>query len=426
MKVLTLLVLVASCLNAQIIAQASFSGVVAAGRTVNLNTFGSVGHGGNDTTVIQTAINTTASGGYTLEIPVGASTYNVDPLTIPNNARWVVDSGAMIEATTGYTTFQCLFTATDTSNISITAYGSTFKMRKSEYTSDEFRHCFRLLGASNVTVRGMTCNDSGGDGLYIAGNTAPSSSNITIEDATFNNNRRQGFSLISGTDIFVRRSSFTNTNGTAPESGIDMEPNIPADRLINVHIEDSFSTGNNGDGITVALPNLDATSQPVSVTVLRHTSSSNLLSGYHGSHEVDGTIAGVTGTVLFDHCSSTLDGKYGAWAQFYSANGPALTFQNLVVTNANQSHTTVDQAAVAVERGGGGIGLQGNVYFLSPTITDNTSKIDYYYTIEDFSSVGDTRIQFLTPVALTGALVANGTTVWGLLEGVNHASLNIP
>ena len=98
-----------------------------------------------------------------------------------------------------------------------------FHMLKAQYTSGEWRHCLDIENASNVTISGISCNDSGGDGAYVRAST-----NVTIEDSIFNNNRRQGSSITGQVNhIYYLRDHFTNTNGTAPQSGIDIEPNAP-------------------------------------------------------------------------------------------------------------------------------------------------------------------------------------------------------
>ena len=394
--------------------------------TVSLLSFGSAGNGGDDTAVFQAALNAAAASGRQLEIPVSAQPYNVQPIYLPTGTVLLVDPGVTVQATSGYTTLQRMININDATSVWITATGSTFKMRKSEYTSGEFRHCLGISGSSNVTIQGATCNDSGGDGIYIAGSLTGGQSysyNITVQDSTCNNNRRDGMSLISGQSVFFRRCSFTNSNGTPGEDGIDMEPNAPTDRLVDIHIEDCTCSGNNGDGLSVSMGNLTSASQPVSVTVLRHKCSNNGRTGYIADYTSNGNLPGVTGSVVIQDSSSTMDGSYGARAHFYVAAGPSLTFRNLKVTNANQTRTTVNNAAVGVVRGGGGLGLQGNVYFLNPTITDTTGKIDYYYTINDFSNVGEANIQYLNPVQ-SGARLSTATA-WGWIDNVLATSVNI-
>ncbi len=201
--------------------------------TFSLLHFGNAGFGGDDTNVFQTALNYTAANAEALEIPAGS--YNISPISFPNNSYLVVDANVTVTATSGYGTGSRMLNV-NAQNVTIIGAGavtSVFHMRKAEYTSGESRHCLDIENASNVTVSGISCNDSGGDGAYVRAST-----NITIEDSIFNNNRRQGSSITGQVNhIYYLRDHFTNTNGTAPQSGIDIEPNAPGDYLLDINIE---------------------------------------------------------------------------------------------------------------------------------------------------------------------------------------------
>ena len=67
---------------------------------VSLLHFGNAGFGGDDTNVFQTALNSTAANGQTLEIPAGS--YNINPISFPNNSNVFVDSGVTVAANSGY------------------------------------------------------------------------------------------------------------------------------------------------------------------------------------------------------------------------------------------------------------------------------------------------------------------------------------
>src|SRR5262249_2683065 len=134
--------------------------------TLSLLSFGFAGTGGDDTAVFQSALNLAAASGKALEIPVAAQPYNIQPIYLPSNTSLLVDAGVTVQATVGYSMYQSMINVDDVSNVTINATGSTFQMNKPEYTSGEYRHCTSILGASNVTIQGMTCNNSGGDGIY--------------------------------------------------------------------------------------------------------------------------------------------------------------------------------------------------------------------------------------------------------------------
>ena len=377
--------------------------------TVSLLHFGNAGFGGDDTNVLQTALNDTAANGQTLEIPSGG--YNINPISFPANSSVFVDAGVTVTANSGYGDGVRLLNISS-SNVTITgasAAVSVFHMRKAEYTSGEQRHCLNIANASNVTISGISCNDSGGDGLYVSYSTS-----VTVQDSVFDNNRRQGSSIVGGVNhIHYLRDHFTNTSGTAPQSGIDIEPNQPQDFLLDVRIEDSYTDGNAGDGLMVSTWRMNSTSQPISVTVSGHHSTGNARYGYIGQNNDP---SNAPGTILIQDSFSDQSGSYGAAGYFYEANGAALIFQNLTVTNPHARGPSVygDSAAVAVVRGGGGVNPIGNVHFLNVNIAITDGKTDRYFYFQDNTGKGVTNVQFV-PGTLSGATQAPPN---GLLNSV--------
>jgi hypothetical protein len=376
--------------------------------------FGNAGFGGDDTNVLQTALNNTAANGQTLEIPAGG--YNINPVSFPANSNVFVDTGVTVTANSGYGDGVRMLNISS-SNVTITgasAAVSVFHMRKAEYTSGEQRHCLNIADASNVTINGISCNDSGGDGLYVSYST-----NVTVQDSVFDNNRRQGSSIVGGVNhIHYLRDHFTNTNGTAPQSGIDIEPNGPKDFLLDVRIEDSYTDGNAGDGLMVSTWLMNSTSQPISVTVSGHHSTGNARYGYIGQNNDP---SNAPGSILIKDSFSDQSGSYGAAGYFYEANGAALTFQNLTVTNPHARGPSVygDNAAVGVVRGGNtqkpaGMLPIGNVQFINVNIMISDGKSDHYFNFLDDSGKGVTNVQFI-PGTLSGATQAPPN---GLLNGV--------
>jgi hypothetical protein len=372
--------------------------------------FGNAGFGGDDTHVFQTALDFTAANGQTLEIPAGG--YNINPISFPANSKVFVDAGVTVTANSGYSDGTTMLNISS-SNVTITgasAAVSVFHMRKSEYTSGEHRHCLNIANASNVTISGISCNDSGGDGVYVSHST-----NVTVQDSVFDNNRRQGSSIVGGVNhIHYLRDHFTNTSGTAPQSGIDIEPNQPADFLLDVNIQDCYTDGNSGDGLMVSTWLMNSTSQPIGVTVLRHHSTGNARYGYIGQNNDP---SNAPGTILIKDSFSDQSGSYGAAGYFYEANGAALIFQNLTVTNPHARGPSVygDSAAVAVVRGGSGANQLGNVHFLNVNIDITDGKTDRYFFFRDA-----TNVQFV-PGTLSGATQAPPN---GILNGVSTNQVN--
>jgi parallel beta-helix repeat protein len=300
-------------------------------------------------------------------------------------------------------------------------------MLKAQYTSGEWRHCLDIENASNVTISGISCNDSGGDGLYLANST-----NVTVEDCIFNNNRRQGSSITGGVNhVYYLRDYFTNTSGTAPQSGIDIEPNAPSGFLLDINIDNCYTNGNAGDGLMISPWMMNSTSQPISITVVGHHSTGNQRYGYVGTNGDAGRGSPLSssdntnapGTILIQNSFSDQNGSYGAAGRFYAANGASLTFQNLTVTNPHVNGPDPsygDSGAVDVVRGGGGTVAQGNVHFLNINIAVTNGKVDHYFNFQDDSNVGTTNVEFV-PVTLSGATQAPPN---GLMQGQAYNSIN--
>jgi PKD repeat protein len=185
------------------------------------------------------------------------------------NITVVFEPGVVLKAKAG--AFQAsnarLFELVRPQNVIIEGYEAEFKMNKSEYTTGEARHALSLYEAKNITVKGLTFSDSGGDGIFIEGGIVIGtySSNITIEDVVCHNNRRQGMSIVSAQDVWVRNSTFSGTSGTAPEAGVDLEPDLPEQRLVNINFENCHFKNNDSYGFMVAPGKLTSTSIPISV-----------------------------------------------------------------------------------------------------------------------------------------------------------------
>jgi nitrous oxidase accessory protein NosD len=86
---------------------------------------------------------------------------------------------------------------------------------------------------------------------------------IPTEDATLlgvtcTGNRRQGLTIGHSRDVVVRDCEFNDTHGTAPQCGIDIEPNAPGSAL-RVRIESCRVRGNRGSGVQIYEHSRDVT-----------------------------------------------------------------------------------------------------------------------------------------------------------------------
>lgn len=99
------------------------------------------------------------------------------------------------------------------------------------------------MSTVNVTSLGAK-----GDG--VGGQSAPK--RVTIRNCVADANRRQGLSIVSGEHIAVVNNTFSNTRGTRPEDGIDIEPNKNGPGVLNVLIQGNRFTNNGQVGVEIA------------------------------------------------------------------------------------------------------------------------------------------------------------------------------
>jgi hypothetical protein len=302
--------------------------------SVNASTFG-----WNATDATTAFVNAIESANDTIYIDKQASDWIIAPthFEYDSNKTIIFENGVNLVAKPGAfsSVGSSLFYLDECSNITIIGYGATFKMQKSEYiayNNSEWRHCVRLMSCNNIKIYGLKLMDSGGDGVIIASWSGIAyqryCENILLKDLWCDNNYRQGISVVSAQHLRVENCWFSNTIGTAPQAGIDIEPNQPYERLIDVVFDKCRFTGNAGNGIKIIPFFLDSTSLPVDIT-FNNCYVSNNGTGYQIALRSDES--GTTGNVYFNNCMT--DGGAYSVGGSKSVLGWKAHFNNCVFRN---------------------------------------------------------------------------------------------
>jgi hypothetical protein len=227
----------------------------------------------DSTNALQTAIN---SGAKTVHIKKMSSPWIIRPVKLKSNQQIIIDKGVEIIAKKGAfkSILACLFKAENCRNLEIVSDGARLIMHKKDYHNrkfyrkSEWRHAISLLSCQNVLIKGISIEDSGGDGIYVG--VLPGAKNycrnIKIENVICKGNNRQGISVISAENLLVKDSKLLNTDGTAPMAGIDFEPNHPNQRLVNCIVDNCIINGNVSSGVTSYIK-LNKYAPKVSITV---------------------------------------------------------------------------------------------------------------------------------------------------------------
>ena len=247
--------------------------------------------------------------------------------------------------------FQSMITV-EGNNVTLSGYKAQLKMRKQDYqkpnlyAKSEWRHNINIRGARNFVVEGFTLRDSGGDGLQITHgpslpNQLPASkfSSGIVRDVIAVNNHRQGISIVSGQNVSVTNSKFNGSRGTNPASGVDLEPDHPWQKLVNIKFINNQFNNNQRNGIKIALWHYrGAGVSNVSITFDKSTSVGNGRYGIDIQGIDDGKYDGPRGNITFKNSKIAHSGEHGIFIRNDQMN-PAKTF------NVNFENTSVVNTA---------------------------------------------------------------------------------
>lgn len=261
----------------------------------------------------------------------------IAPITLASNQEIVFEPGVVVTAKPGefHGLHDSLFKATDLANIRLTGYGATLRMQKSDYMTDkyekaEWRSGIFLNGCSGVVVEGLTIRDTGGDGIYLGDWGKGYNDNITIKDVLFDDNYRQGISIISAEKVLVENCVLKNTRGTGPAAGIDLEPDNEGSRLTEIVVRNCIADNNDGPGFCVSPAKLSSKSHDISVLFENCLVSSGQSHGFMVSAVRDD---GPQGYIEFRNCHAQNTRLHGARILDKSARSAVVRFVNCTWRN---------------------------------------------------------------------------------------------
>jgi polygalacturonase len=273
------------------------------GAYANVKDFGAVGNGvADDTTSIQEAID---SGASTIYVPNG--TYMIEAVTakvrLKSNQTLLFESGASFKAITTSSGGYDIIYLNEISNVQI--LNATVIGERSTHTgvSGEFGFGIAVYGCTDVLIDNVNVSDCWGDGVYLGSGrtTANKCKDITIINSTVINNRRNNISVTFADYVSIVNCKIRNANGTAPEAGIDLEPN--AGQEVNNVVIDSCDLSNNArQGLLIFIANGPVKNVFVTNCILNSNVREGILAG--------GENLNVEGCVI------TNNGRNGLWAQF--------------------------------------------------------------------------------------------------------------
>ena len=226
--------------------------------TYNVKSYGAVGNGTqDDTNAIQAAINAVdpASGG-TVYLPGGVYMvrYNAQgdnaSLKLKSNMTFKMDAAAEIRLAATSSDHYQIWQLPNVHDVTITGGTITGDRNTHTGTTGEYGMGISVWNCKNVTIDGVKARNCWGDGFIVDGTNGTTSQNVTIQDCTADNNRRQGLSICCLNGGSVTGNTFINTNGKSAQAGINLEPWDSGQTVSNITI--SGNTFRNNDSGVVA------------------------------------------------------------------------------------------------------------------------------------------------------------------------------
>ncbi|MBS1829271.1 MAG: right-handed parallel beta-helix repeat-containing protein, partial [Acidobacteria bacterium] len=296
----------------------------------------------DSTRALQAAID---SGAKKVIVPYMGSPWILTPVRLRGNQELHLEPGVVLLAKRGSFLGRgdSLLTADGMENLLIRGYGATLRMHKADYQKPpydkaEWRMGLALRGVKNVRVEGLRSESSGGDGFYISGNrTREWSEDVVVKDCVAEDNHRQGMSVISAVNLTVENCRFAKTGGTAPEAGLDLEPDVETERMQNVVVRNSVFEYNNGDGVLVYLRPLTGKSAPVSIRFENCVMRGGGGMGRAGIRVSAVRDDGPQGLIEFINCVTEDTGRESAGVTEKSAKNVKVRFVNCHFRNPWQS-----------------------------------------------------------------------------------------
>lgn len=266
----------------------------------------------------------------------------------------VLAEGAVLQAKRGayHGLADALVSVDGGKNISFCGLGSsgaTLRMWRSDYNNShlynhsEHRHGISIWNTAGVALDHITVELTGGDGIYVHGVTDLDITNVVASD-----NYRQGMSITDAARVRVRNATFAGTDGTAPRAGVDLEPNVATDALSDISFSNCTFADNAGAGMQLWLGKLNASSAPISVSVVDCAVTGGRSAGFM----VGGARQGLRGNVSFARCSVSGSAGPGLALSAKSAGGPLVLFSGGSIAHTAAA-TTLGNTAAPVELVGG-------------------------------------------------------------------------
>lgn len=213
---------------------------------------GVVGNGtADDTAAMNSWLAAAASAGMVAQLQAGAVVRVASgQVTIPSGTRLNLNGATIRNVRSGVN--DRLLVVSGVADVWI-GNGILDGAKASYATATEQRHNIYIVNSDRVTVDNVISKNAKGDGVYVGDHLTGASTAVALYNVTCDGNHRQGLSVCHVDGLVAVGCRFINTSGTAPQAGVDIEPNNAGVICSDLRFIGCEFSGNTGAGVTAVM-----------------------------------------------------------------------------------------------------------------------------------------------------------------------------
>ena len=285
----------------------------------------------DSTKALQAALD---SGAKKVYIEKMASPWVTGPLVVPSDIEIYFADGVIVQAKKGVWqekrgrrfVQRRMFEIHQKKNVVLEGKGKV-KLIFPRSEQKDHRHTISILDSDNVKIKNFEIAYGGGDCVYVG---SLNCRNILLEDLDCHHGWRQGLSVTGCHNLTVRNCKFNDTKGTAPECGIDLEPNYPdgVTGLTKILFENCEFNRNNLSGFYVSNNSKQKIELIIRNSEFKDNINSGFTTGHVGHHQTPND--GKRGYVILSNCRFS-GNKYSQLGLTHYLPGVKQVIENCVI-----------------------------------------------------------------------------------------------
>lgn len=367
--------------------------------TVRALANGVVGDGtADDSAALNALMSSSATFGLTAQLEAGSTVRLASvPLALPTGARLDLNRATLKSALPG--TNDPMVSVSGATNVAV--FNGTLDGDKANFAgTTEWRHNIYIKNSIGVTIRDVRSINAKGDGVYIGDQVAGLSRDVYLENSVFDQNHRNGMSVTHASGVLAVGCVFSNTSGTNPQAGVDIEPNTADIVCENIRFVGCKFKDNAHFGFLVAVQT-NPTVQQGDIYL-----DGCSITGNGAANDGGGGGIRLVGAATFTMVGGKIRSNTGHGV---------LSDTTYVSSNVKFAHVTIERNT------GHGIGAPSQ--FVGFTLTGCTIRDNSSLSANSFDGVNIAPAAASTGVKLSGNTISGANHRYGITIGANVSGL---